>query len=682
MISSSKRLITSKLSYINILFFVCNANANANDELFNMSLDKLMNMDMEIVSASKTNQRASDSPAAVFVISEEDIQRSGAIYIPDILRMVPGIFVGKNSSSEWVASSRGYTGKFSGDILVLINGRSVFSPLQNNINWEEQNIHVNDIERIEVIRGPGGSLWGANAVNGVINIITKSAEDNQYTHISARGGEGDKSSFYLSQGLTFGESGYVKLSGHETKKEGYEAKRTGLLEQDWKSHRVTLDAQWDDGIHFFDLRANQSKITTHPFWPEYTLTEPFLRLNDPEEVLDTYDFQSKFSLILSEQSRLSSRFSIDNFERKSLVFEETSRNVDLDIEWAYEFNQGHLLNTGINIRKNVSFYSTFDLLDIDVFPAESDINNISVFAQYTHFFTENFHLTAGAKVEDHSETGETIQPTLRALWVANYQHRFWASVSKSRSTPSRFEFSPANVEVATFAPGTLDPRIPIPVQIKFVNDGSELDTQSLVSNQIGWRFTPNNKINVDVTAFYNEYSHLSSTSDELLNQTIFGPTGPFQQITTFPARDGTAKAHGLEIAATWIVHDNWRFKYSGTHLNVRDDQANNPSLIDGSSILRNNADDWHSLRSMYDISKNLQFDIWLRYTDSVRNEPDIKAYTTVDVRLAWQAHEKLNVSFVARNLIDDQHIEYNREAFLVDRFYVEDTYSFQVDFKF
>lgn len=644
-----------------------------------MSLDQLMNMDMVIVSASKTNQIASDSAAAIFVISKEDIRRSGANHIADVLRMAPGITSVKIGSSEWVTSARGFTGKFIGDLLVLIDGRSVFSSLQNTVSWEEQNIHLNNIERIEVIRGPGGSLWGANAVNGIINIITKDPTELNGTHISASVGEGDKQSIYASHGGTIGSRGSFGVTAHQSKREGYLGENTGLKEKDWDSQRLRIDAQWGTDDHDLRLTADAYEITTFPFWPQYTITPPFVTPNDPEQVADGYAIQGKWSYSPNDHSSFNTRISIDKVDRESLNFHWDTDNIDLDLEWNTEFNAGHQLGLGINSRQSTSFWETFEFLDIDAFPPEIDIELYSVFAQYTHFFTQNFRMTIGAKTEHHSEVGETLQPTLKALWIVNDSHRFWSSISKSNAIPSRIEYSPAEFTVGAIPPSPATSFLP--ALITFSNDGSITDSQELVSTQLGYRFTPTASLNVDIAGFYNEYENRANSSDDITTVLIPGtdtlPTS--LELQTSVITSGEARTHGLEIATTWKVNDRWKLQYSGTFFDIDDDSTR---LTDVSTITRNSSDHWHSLRSLYNISRALQFDIWLRHTDEVTNQEDLTSYTTADIRLGWNINENVDLSLTGRNLFEDEHAEFRRETFYVDNFLVEETYSIKLEITF
>ncbi len=663
-------------------------NAESPNELLGMSLEKLMSMETLIVSASKTDQKVADSAAAVFVISKEDIRRSGSTHIADILKMVPGLISAKNSSSEWVVAIRGFAGKFTGDVLVMIDGRSVFSSLQNTVNWDEQNLALEDIERIEVVRGPGGSLWGSNAVNGVINIITKSPDQLEGTRFSASGGEGDKAKVYGAYGGAFGETGNFSISAHHTETGGFDSQNFDLEEKDWNSTRIRLGVTWESGDNVFDINADSFKVESNPYWPQYVPIEPYTIFNAPEEEKDGYALQARWNHALSETSSINTRVSVDDVERRSLNFFWDTFNIDFDIEWHNEFEKGHQLGVGFNSRKTESLWETFDLLDIDVTPPEVDVSVYSTFLQYTHFFTDNFRVIAGAKFEENSEAGDTLQPTLRSLWKLSDEHRLWAALSKSEATSSRLEYSPALVEVAVFPPSA--ETFGLPTIVLFDNDGSKTDNQELVSTQIGYRFTPVDSFNLDITAFYNEYENRTDTSPLIEQNIIFttipnipDPVPAYIEVRTFPSNDGTARAHGFEMAVSWQAIENWHLQYSGTYLDITDSDLASTTLstITESSITRSAPGSWSSLRSLYNFSDNVDFDVWIRYTDSIEFST-VKSYYSADIRLGWHINENIELSLIARNLSDDPYVEYHREAFLVDRFLVEEAYSLKLDAKF
>lgn len=693
---SSRHLLASKLkenlifSLALAMYFIIDAPkifAETQSELMGMSLEKLMNMETLIVSASKTDQKVSDSSAAVFVIGKEDIRRSGSNHIADLLKMVPGILSVKNSSSEWAVAPRGFAGKFAGDVLVMIDGRSVFASLQNSVAWDEQNIAVEDIERIEVIRGPGGSLWGANAVNGVINIITKNPDQLEGARISVSTGVGDKSTIYFSYGGAFGKTGNVSLSAYQSKREGYESQDFDLEERDWDTSRIRLGATWELGDNVFDVSAEDYKITSYPFWPQYIPAEPYIIFNEPREVRDGYALQTKWTRILSDTSGLDTRVSIDDITRRSTNFAWDTNNIDLDIEWHNEFTNGHQLVIGFNSRATESRWETFELLDIDVTPAEIDTSVYSAFLQYTHFLTNNLRVTGGAKVEEHSEAGQTIQPTLRALWSISDTHRLWGALSKSEATSSRLEYSPAVVEVGVFpaSAGTGG----LPIIILFDNDGSKIDNRELISAQLGYRYTPTASFNIDIASFYNDYKNRSNISEVTENTIVFtnipgiGDIPFYIETRTFPENNGKATTHGFEVAASLQTSEQWHIQYSGTYLNINDEELGASSLdtIDGSRISRSAPKSWHSLRSLYNFSEDVELDLWFRYTDEIEFST-VDSYLTLDIRLGWRINENIDLSLNARNLIDDKHVEYHREAFMVDRFIVEESYSLKLDILF
>jgi len=480
------------------IFCSTNAFSSERDDTLDLSLNELMNT--QIYSASKRPEKLSEVPAAAFVLSSEDIANSGVTSIPEALRLVPGVQVAQSNSNNWAISIRGSNRQFSNKLLVMIDGRTVYTPLFSGVFWDAQDYILEDIDRIEVIRGPGGTLWGANAVNGVINIITKEARKTQGSYVSATVGTHDDILEFRQGGKTEGGNYYRAYGKVKDISEFIDSERDRSSNDDWQQGRAGFRFDFRDGSYdpvtlqgdvYSGKREARFKVpnTTAPFFTEeafgehHTGANVLLKWNKPltneidSDISAYIDYVHRDSDFLVEQERVT--FNLD-FQ---VLYNEGIHNIIAGAET--RFIKDNLNNTAALAYQ----------------PESTSTKILSAFMQDRLELIENtLFLTLGTKVDYNEYTDVEFQPNVRALWQISENHSVWSSVSRAVRTPSRAENSLSNLTI--YEPGVLSPGI-----LSSIGNES-YESEKLTAYEIGYRGDLSENLFMDATAFYNDYSDL------------------------------------------------------------------------------------------------------------------------------------------------------------------------------
>ncbi len=623
---------------------------SAEIDLTELSIAELMHI--EITSVSKKNQTLANAAAAAFVITQEDIRRSGATTIPDLLRMVPGVQVARIDANSWAVSVRGFNGRFANKLLVLKDGRSIYTPLFSGVYWEQQNIPLETIERIEVLRGPGAALWGANAVNGVINIITKQASDAKGGLLSAGGGSTEQGFGTLSYGFGVNPDTalqlYVTYSNRgpgldSTGNYSHDAWQTGSIGFRMDSHLTSEDSltlQGDYSSGSYKETYTLYKLPT-PSDPRYSWTQ-----NDTSRS-DSMNLLGRWQRTLSEADSLSVQFYYDHYQRDMLVLGETRDTADLDLQHSFRLGNRQDIIWGLGYRY------THDQLDNSPFIIfQNTDKGTSLFSGFIHdeisLIPERFSLILGTRLEHNDYSGFEIQPNARLLWTPSNRHSFWAAVSRAVRTPSRGD-QDIEYRFRTMPSKPLDLRLEI--------DGNRyFESETVIAFELGYRTEPLQRLTLDLSLFYNWYDHLRVRQEGLVASET---TNLVLRYPLFNDMHGTTC--GAEISATWHPFDWWRLQasysylYAEMHLdNGSTDYINRDNAASGSPRHQG------SLISGFDLGRQLELDLWLRAVEDVDSidATSIPGYLTMDARLAWKPNKTLELSMVGQNLLQKQHPEY------------------------
>ncbi len=640
-------------------------------DLAELSLEELMNI--EITSVSKKPEKLSNAAAAIFVITQEDIRRSGMTSIPEVLRMVPGLQVARLDSNKWAISSRGFNDRFANKLLVLIDGRSVYTPLFSGVNWEVKDIMLEDVERIEVIRGPGATLWGANAVNGVINIITKDAKETQGGLLSVGTATEEPGFGSFRYGGRVNEDHYYRIYSKYFYRDSFADPYGNDAADDWDVWRSGFRTDWN--LSDLDSLTFQGGMYSGELGSTYLSPSPF----DPYEVAFNEEDDAaganallRWTRTYSESSDLSLQLYYDWYEHEYDVMKENRDIFDLDFQHRFAWGDRQEIVWGLGYR-----YSADDVpggTDIFFEPRSREDHLFSAFLQDEITLIENrFSLTLGSKFEHNDYTGFEIQPTVRMVWTPHEQHTFWAAISRAMRTPSRGDHG-SRIRLGFVPPGS-ERNLLGALFLSRATGDSDFESEELIAYELGYRAYINEQFSFDVAAFYNEYDNLLSGEPRQITAVPYPPPGYF--IVYLHADNQLfGETYGLEISADWRPFQWWQWKIAYTMMQM---QLHVPDISFSAWMEnREGAFPHHqvSCRSLLNLTENLELDFWLRAVEKLP-EFDVPGYVSLDTRIGWQPQENLEVSVGVQNLVGDRHYEFRRPDF-INTLYSEIEHNFYV----
>jgi iron complex outermembrane receptor protein len=621
---------------------------NSSADLANESLEDLMNI--RVTSVSKQEQKVSRTAAAIFVITAEDIRRSGATNIPDLLRMVPGVDVAQINANTWAISVRRFNGRYSNELLVMVDGRTVYTPTFGGVFWDVLDLPLEDIERIEVIRGPGGSVWGTNAVNGVINIITKSAAETRGAMVETADGNLDEGSGTLQYGGALGAKTnyrvYTKYlnqdhmpgQGVPDDGDGWHVLRGGFRADTAFSSQNALTIQGD----VYSGREGQQQ----PYLA--SITSPDRQLVESGVGLSGGFVQAIWNHTFSARADTSLQISYQRYKRNDILSENRET---LDIDFQNHFLWGDRQNVVWGFDYRDSYQNSIGTLTGSLNPPNLDIQLFSSFVQdEVAFAGDRLHVTAGVKVEHDHYNGFSAMPSVSAVWAPSDTRAFWVSISRAVQTPSAFDASVRSDISGFTGPGGT------PTLVSFFGN-PDIKNTDLMAYEVGYRTTLNERVSVDFAAYFNHYSDLHTIE----------PATPFFEETPAPPHLVLpetyenlmfGETHGLEIYANWKVMDRWTlspgYALEQIHMHLSPGSQDTTSVGDAEGSSPANS---AQLRSHVVLPRGLAWDASLFFVDRIA-DPMIPAYTRFDTGLAWQWKGGVVVNLVGQNLVQDRHLEY------------------------
>ncbi len=636
------------LAAVLIPFVISEAQANENVDNFELSPEQLF--DATVMSVSKTSEKLMDAPAAVYVLTNEDILRSGATSIPEALRIVPGVQVAQVNANSWAISVRGFNGALADKLLVLMDGREVYDPLFAGVYWDIQNTMLEDVERIEVIRGPGAALWGANAVNGVINIITKKAQDTQGNLVSLTAGNQEKGIVEERYGGRLGDAGYYRVYGKyldrndETTPAGTDAHdglaqgRTGLR-ADWKNDKTARDD--------FTVQGDMYRSDTSDFRSVPTFVSPFSQLQNENIDARGANILGRWNRAFSDDSYLTVQSYVDYTSRDQLTLGDRETTLDMDAQYALPALGRHKIILGGGYRYNADQLTQSQIITFQNGYQATNIMNAFAQDKIT-LVPQDWFLTLGSKLEHNDFTGFEIEPDARLQWQINDRQMAWGSVSRAVRTPSILERELTINEGVLSLGGT-------PAEL-LLQPNNYYASEDMIAYELGYRNQLTPKTLLDVTAFYNHYTYLA-TLNFLTPSIVFTPPAHFLFPVTF-TNNTYGETHGIETVLDWRALDTLKFSTSYSILEMHL-HGPTPDQAIGSELAQQESPTYQfNIRGQWDIRKNISFDTTLYYVSSLPAYA-VDDYWRLDMRLAWKIMNGLQFSLVGQNLLAPPHREFS-----------------------
>lgn len=608
-----------------------------------LTLEQLM--EVRVTSASRKNQRAEDVAAAVYVITRRAIRESGLVNLPEILRLAPGVQVAWVNSSLWAVSIRGFNDVYSNKLLVLVDGRSVYTRIFSGVFWDLQDLVIADIERIEVIRGPGGAVWGANAVNGVINVITRSAAATQGLALDASVGTFEQVRAGVRYGGMAGSTAYRVFSQWSGYDQGVQVAAVPFDDR-WHSTTGGGRVDWSRGADAVLAQAHFTANTTRPGWKTLPGFDPGIApVTDGVSQAHEVSALGRWTRTRTAGGRLQVQAYHTTSGRNGALATFSERTTDVDAQYETKAGARHGLVFGGGYRRlAVSFEETFTL---HIGPDEA--NTFSGFVQDEVALRSGLALTLGSRLEHDTFGGWDLSPSARVMWEATPGQRLWGAVSRTRRTPSLIDRD-FRLNLAVL-PGS-----GLPV-IYGVSNSPEYRSQRLLQTEAGYRVRLGPHGNVEATLFTGAYEGLPTT--EPAAPTFSMSPAPAHVLAGFTlANLMHARSSGVEVVAQWAPVPQWQLEasYSGLHVSARVDAAS--LALTAASTGTNAPQQQWQLRSTATLRPGLQFGGSVARVGEL-SLLAVPAYTRVDTRIEWRVSHHLTAAAVAQNLTSADHEEFS-----------------------
>ena len=584
-----------------------------------LSLEELMNI--EVISVLKRPEKLTGAASAIQVITRQDIHNSGAKTLAEALRLAPNLQVAQVNSSQWAITARGFNNVLANKLLVLIDGRTVYTPLYAGVFWDVQNLLLEDVERIEVISGSGGTLWGANAVNGVINIITKNAGDTKGLFVE--GGAGSD-----VPGL-----GSVRYGGQISQGLSYRVYGTGFkLGNTVLTNGSKADDQWHMIQGGFRIDWEKSEKDKLSLQGNLYDGNPNPDGGDTAVIAKGDNLVFRWNHTASEKSDFQLQAYYDHTVRDfGIGFSERLKTYDIDWQNRYQLGQRHVATYGFNFR--LMDHRVTNLRLFQFLPEQKTLYLYSLFVQdEIMLIKERLHVTLGAKIEHNSYTQFEYQPNARVTWTAAKNQTVWAAISRAVRTPARID---------------RDFYLYLTPSLLFISGTDSFRSENMLAYELGWRLQPLKNLSISLATFYNEYDDIRSVEP--------GPL-PFRIPVTF-GNGVKGKTYGIELSAAHQVTSWWNLRGGYTFLNKELKVKADSKDMNGGSAESNDPRHQFLIQSSMDLPGHIEFGTVIRYIDKLP-KPRVSGYLGMDVRLGWKLNDIVELSLVGQKLLDNRHPEF------------------------
>ena len=620
---------------------------------------------ISVTSVSKKEDKFMETAAAVYVITSEEIRRSGVTTVPEALRLAPGLDVARTGPSTWAISSRGFNGTTANKLLVLIDGRSVYSPLYGGVFWDVQNVELDTIDRIEVIRGPGAAVWGANAVNGVINIIRKPASQTQGGRLMAGGGTEERAFGEARYGGKLGESGHYRVDSDYRQtddfrtvdgKNAQDQRHIGTagFRGDWKgapqdTFRVSTDGYGGEEAGFNSVNS---------------LEPPFHVVQHADTEVTGANVLGQWKRMLSNTSSLQVQTYYDETRRQiPSALTETRDTYDAQLQHQFLLTPHQNVIWGFGY--DVSADDVHDSFGVDFNPDAATDQNYDIFFQDELRLCRAVLLTFGSKFEHNNYTGLEVEPNVRASWLIDPKNTLWASVSRAVRKPTRFD---RDLRISAVDS-------PSPLTTISFRGNKNFDSEKVIAYETGYRSQTTDRLFVDVASFYNVYSDLLSIE----------PQPPFTETDPSPTHNVNpsflfenmfrGESYGVEVAPQIQITSWWRMQAQYSYLHERLHPQEGSADTVSAAAAGNNPVHQASLRTSFNLPHHFELDGDVRYVDELHNL-DVGSYTVADARVGWKGIRRVNIELVGQNFLMTHHPEFSPGNEVEESVYGKVTWDF------
>jgi len=623
------------------------------EDILEMDLHQLMQMDVVVTSVSKRPQKMHEAASAIYVVTQEDIRRTGATNIPEALRMVPGVLVSRVDQNSYAVSIRGFNRQFaSNKLLVMIDGRKIVSPDTLGVRWQNQDTLMEDIDRIEVIRGPGSAIWGSNSVNGVINIITKTARETQGTLLAGGTGTEEKGFGSFRYGGKLGENFFYRVYAKyrdedESKRtdgsDAFDASKffqTGFR-SDWQiNSKDHLTFQGD--YYTTDLEIDRISRTVSFTAPQNI--SPFKSTSTNAGI----NLLGRWTRSLKKDSAIKLQVYYDHFKSDTELVKHSNHNhFEIDLQHDFGLIENHLLSWGANYR-----YTNIEVArDSFIRLANLETNLLGIFFQdEITLIPKTWSVILGSKFEHNDFTRLEIQPNLRTVWTPHQNHTLWAAVTRGVRIPGQSE----NGGTVNVGGGIVGPGLASVIRI---TGNQDIEAEELLAFEVGYRAKLRPDLSLDLATYLFKYDNLI----ELVVGPSFLESVPIPPHVVTPLifkNPNKGEAYGVELTAKWQPTESWWLSGSYSY-HALDLRSSDPAVI--STGFEGEPNHIFNVRSFLSLPHNLEFDSMLYYVSSF-DAFNIDSYTRLDLRLGWKPTKTFELSLAGQNLIEQQHREHTDQV--------------------
>jgi len=632
--------------FLAVLFFLASSVSQSEESFEDFSLEQMM--DMEITTASKKAERFIETPSAAFVITADDINRSGSTTVMDALRLSPGIWSGRIDTKSWGINARSGGGRYANKILVMVDGRAIYNSVFSGTYWELHDVMIDTVDRIEIIRGPGGSVWGANAVNGVINIITRPADESQGYHTRLIAGTQERFTGNAWVGTKLNDNVFLSVYGKYANRDSLSTKSGDPDDDAWidRNAGFRLDIYGEEASEARILGGIHDGTTEEPI-DFYTADAPYTRRGIQYLEYQTLFLQANIDHNLTDETKLS----LQTYAAREGRNGDTTLDVfvdTFDLELTYEWLlDTHEITMGAGYRLHRDELVGSERLQI--VDQKKSYDKLNAFLQDEwSLLDDHLRLTAGVKVEHNEFSGTEVQPNVRFALLPSRQQTIWGAVSKSARTPNRVEQN-SKIIGSALPPEAIGQ--PIPGFVRLIGN-ADFDSEKFTTYEAGYRIQPNDNVLIDLAAHYTNMEDIRSVGVPVPTPGTFEGK-PVLYLEATGGNDIEGHSQGIESSITLNLGEAYQLKTSYSYTKVQLDETGPEGSPETIARLEDQFPT-HILSSRLsvDVTDNIQADAWLRYGSGI-DVPIIEEFITLDLRLAWHPTSELDVALVGQNILDD-----------------------------